>query len=34
MEMHEGELYQSKYGERMRGSGAYAKMIEERFRVA
>ncbi len=34
MEMHEGELYQSKFGKRMRGSGAYAKMIEERFRVA
>ena len=33
-EMHGGELYQSKFGKRMRGSGAYAKLIEERFRVA
>ena len=33
-EMHGGELYQSNFGKRMRGSGEYAKMIENRFRVA
>ncbi|MEJ2115302.1 MAG: PA0069 family radical SAM protein [Gammaproteobacteria bacterium] len=33
-EMHDGELYQSNFGKRMRGSGEYAKMIEERFRIA
>ena len=33
-EMHDGKLYQSKFGKRMRGSGEYAKMIENRFRTA
>ena len=33
-EMHGGELYKSDYGNRMRGSGPYAKMIEERFKLA
>jgi len=33
-EMHGGELYQPKFGKRMRGSGAYAIMIEKRFRLA
>ena len=33
-EMHDGKLYQSKFGKRMRGSGEYAKMIENRFRIA
>jgi DNA repair photolyase len=32
-EMHGGELYQSQFGKRMRGSGEYAKMIENRFRI-
>ena len=33
-EMHGSSLYQSKFGKRMRGDGAYAKMIESRFRLA
>ncbi len=33
-EMHGGELYQSKYGSRMRGEGEYARMIEARFKLA
>ncbi len=33
-EMHDGELYQSSYGKRMRGSGEYAKLIEDRFALA
>jgi DNA repair photolyase len=33
-EMHGVGLYQSQYGKRMRGSGEYAKMLENRFRIA
>ncbi len=33
-EMHEGELYQAKFGQRMRGLGNYAELIENRFRLA
>ena len=33
-EMHEGKLYQSNFGTRMRGSGHYAEMIDKRFRFA
>lgn len=33
-EMYGEKLYQSKFGNRMRGSGEYAKMIESRFRLA
>ena len=33
-EMHEGKLYQSNFGTRMRGSGHYAEMIDKRFRLA
>ncbi len=33
-EMHGGELYRSKFGKRMRGSGMYASIIEQRFRLA
>ena len=30
-EMHDGELYSAQWGRRMRGTGAYAKMIANRF---
>ena len=33
-EMHDGELYKSTFGKRMRGSGNYARMIENRFNNA
>ena len=33
-EMRGGELYRSRFGERMRGSGELAKLLEKRFRVA
>lgn len=33
-DMHDGQLYQSDWGRRMRGQGPYAEMIEMRFRVA
>ena len=33
-EMYDGDLYQSSYGKRMRGSGKYAKLIEDRFVLA
>ena len=33
-EMHGGELYNSSFGKRMRGSSEYAKMIENRFLLA
>ncbi len=33
-EMRGGELYRSRFGERMRGRGELAKLLEERFRVA
>jgi DNA repair photolyase len=29
-----GELYRSEFGVRMRGTGAYAQMLERRFDVA
>ena len=31
---HGGELYRSQFGERMRGTGPYAEILERRFRVA
>ncbi len=31
---HGGELYRSQFGERMRGTGPYAAILEKRFRVA
>lgn len=33
-EMHGGKLYKAKFGRRMRGSGSYAELIENRFRLA
>lgn len=33
-ETREGQLYRSEFGERMRGSGPYADLLEKRFRVA
>ena len=33
-EMHGGELYKAKFGQRMRGLGSYAELIENRFRLA
>jgi DNA repair photolyase len=33
-EMRGGELYKSGFGERMRGSGEVAKLLQERFRIA
>ena len=33
-EAHGGALYRSEFGQRMRGSGAYADLLEKRFRVA
>jgi DNA repair photolyase len=29
-----GALYRSRYGERMRGTGPYAELLEQRFRAA
>jgi len=31
---HGGALYRSEFGERMRGTGPYAKLLEDRFRLA
>ena len=31
---HEGRLYQAKFGRRMRGSGPYAELLGQRFRLA
>jgi DNA repair photolyase len=33
-ETREGALYQSEFGTRMRGTGAYAELLEQRFRAA
>ena len=33
-EMHGGKIYQSNFGKRMRGTGEYASMIEQRFKLA
>ncbi len=33
-EMHGGKVYQSDFGNRMRGSGEYASLIEQRFKLA
>ena len=33
-EMHDGKLYDANFGQRMRGSGPYAEMIEKRFQLA
>ena len=33
-EMHGGRVYQSEFGKRMRGSGEYASIIEQRFKLA
>lgn len=33
-EMHDGKLYDARFGHRRRGSGAYATLIAERFRLA
>ena len=33
-EMHDGELYDSAFGKRMRGSSEYAKLVENRFLLA
>jgi DNA repair photolyase len=33
-ETREGALYQSEFGTRMRGTGAYAELLEKRFRAA
>lgn len=33
-EMHGGKLYDAAWGQRMRGSGQYAEMIEQRFQLA
>ena len=33
-EMHEGKLYDARFGHRRRGGGAYATLIAERFRLA
>jgi DNA repair photolyase len=33
-EMHGGALYNAAWGKRMRGSGPYAEMVEQRFRLA
>ena len=33
-EMRGGELYESRFGARMRGRGHGAKLLEERFRIA
>ena len=33
-EMHGGALYDAAWGKRMRGSGPYAEMVEQRFRLA
>jgi DNA repair photolyase len=33
-ETRDGELYQSEFGKRMRGSGPYAALLEKRFQVA
>ena len=31
---HQGQDYQFQFGQRMRGSGAYAQLISQRFRAA
>ncbi|HLZ67092.1 MAG TPA: hypothetical protein VKQ29_12740 [Aliidongia sp.] len=33
-DIREGKLYQSEFGERMRGNGAYADLLAQRFRLA
>ncbi len=33
-EMHEGRLYRANWGERMRGRGVYARLIQQRFHLA
>lgn len=33
-EMHGGALYDAAWGKRMRGSGHYAEMVEQRFQLA
>ncbi len=33
-DMHDGKLYDSDFGKRMRGSGPYADLVEQRFQVA
>ena len=33
-DMHDGKLYVSDWGRRMRGEGPYAEMLDMRFRVA
>ncbi|MEM7304946.1 MAG: radical SAM protein, partial [Pseudomonadota bacterium] len=34
LNMHEGELYKSEFGTRMRGRGEYAELINSRFKLA
>jgi DNA repair photolyase len=33
-DMHDGRLYDPQFGKRMRGSGPYAELVEQRFQVA
>ncbi len=33
-ESHGGELYNSEFGQRMRGTGVYAQLLEQRFQLA